>query len=139
MYSIYKTILFCYNSIIDYFYHNFRSLQAKRNLFRFKSFIIKKKRQIIILKQTHNFTLYTGDFMNKKFVEKFTAVVSAVCMISVGIASVNAAEIDDGFESVTKNAQSSDSSFPSAYSAIGYSLVDENGLPSNFSSKISAL
>ena len=57
--------------------------------------------------------------MNKKFVEKFTAVVSAVCMISVGIASVNAAEIDDGFESVTKNAQSSDSSFPSAYSAIG--------------------
>ena len=56
-------------------------------------------------------------------------------MISVGIASVNAAEIDDGFESVTKNAQSSDSSFPSAYSAIGYSLVDENGLPSNFSSK----
>ena len=41
--------------------------------------------------------------MNKKFVEKFTAVVSAVCMISVGIASVNAAEIDDGFESVTKN------------------------------------
>ena len=73
--------------------------------------------------------------MNKKFVEKFTAVVSAVCMISVGIASVNAAEIDDGFESVTKNAQSSDSSFPSAYSAIGYSLVDENGLPSNFSSK----
>ena len=73
--------------------------------------------------------------MNKKFAEKFTAVVSAVCMISVGIASVNAAEIDDGFESVTKNAQSSDSSFPSAYSAIGYSLVDENGLPSNFSSK----
>lgn len=73
--------------------------------------------------------------MNKKFVEKFTAVVSAVCMISVGIASVNAAEINDGFESVTKNAQSSDSSFPSAYSAIGYSLVDENGLPSNFSSK----
>lgn len=56
--------------------------------------------------------------MNKKFAEKFTAVVSAVCMISVGIASVNAAEIDDGFESVTKNAQSSDSSFPSAYSAI---------------------
>ena len=49
--------------------------------------------------------------MNKKFVKKFTAVVSAVCMISVGIASVNAAEIDDGFESVTKNAQSSDSSF----------------------------
>lgn len=96
---------------------------------------MKKKRKIIILKQTHNFTLYTGDFMNKKFVEKFTAVVSAVCMISVGIASVNAAEIDDGFESVTKNAQSSDSSFPSAYSAIGYSLVDENGLPSNFSSK----
>ena len=44
--------------------------------------------------------------MNKKFVEKFTAVVSAVCMISVGIASVSAAEIDDGFESVTKNAQS---------------------------------
>lgn len=73
--------------------------------------------------------------MNKKFAEKFTAVVSAVCMISVGIASVNAAEIDDGFESVTKNAQSSYSSFPSAYSAIGYSLVDENGLPSNFSSK----
>ncbi|RGR23215.1 hypothetical protein DWY59_07335 [Ruminococcus bromii] len=73
--------------------------------------------------------------MNKKFVEKFTAVISAACMISVGIASVNAAEIDDGFESVTKNAQSSDSSFPSAYSAIGYSLVDENGLPSNFSSK----
>lgn len=73
--------------------------------------------------------------MNKKFVKKITAAVSAVCMISVGIASVNAAEIDDGFESVTKNAQSSDSSFPSAYSAIGYSLVDENGLPSNFSSK----
>ena len=73
--------------------------------------------------------------MNKKFAEKFTAVVSAVCMISVGIASVNAAEIDGGFESVTKNAQSSDSSFPSAYSAIGYSLVDENGLPSDFSSK----
>ena len=42
--------------------------------------------------------------MNKKFVEKFTAVVSAVCMISVGIASVNAAEIDDGFESVTQSA-----------------------------------
>lgn len=38
---------------------------------------MKKKRKIIILKQTHNFTLYTGDFMNKKFVEKFTAVVSA--------------------------------------------------------------
>ena len=73
--------------------------------------------------------------MNKNLLKKFTAVVSAVCMISVGIASVNAAEIDDGFESVTKNAQSSDSSFPSAYSAIGYSLVDENGLPSNFSSK----
>ena len=36
--------------------------------------------------------------MNKKFVEKFTAVVSAACMISVGIASVNAAEIDDGFD-----------------------------------------
>ena len=62
--------------------------------------------------------------MNKKIVEKFTAVVSAVCMISVGIASVNAAEIVDGFESVTMNAQSSDSSFLSAYSAIGYSLVD---------------
>nr|DAY52016.1 MAG TPA: hypothetical protein [Caudoviricetes sp.] len=42
MYSIYKTILFCYNSIIDYFYHNFRSLQAKRNLFRFKFFVIKR-------------------------------------------------------------------------------------------------
>ena len=44
--------------------------------------------------------------MNKKFVEKFTAVVSAVCMISVGIASVSAAEIDDGFESVTKRLSS---------------------------------
>ena len=73
--------------------------------------------------------------MNKKFAEKFTAVFSAVCMLSVGIASVNAAEIDAGFESVTKNTESSDSSLPSAYSAIGYSLVDENGLPSDFSSK----
>ena len=44
MYSIYKTILFCYNSIIDYFCHNFRSLQAKRKLLRFKFFIMKKKR-----------------------------------------------------------------------------------------------
>ena len=61
--------------------------------------------------------------MNKKFVKKITAAVSAVCVISVGIASVNAAEIDDGFESVTKNAQSSDSSFPSSYSSIFYSLV----------------
>ena len=73
--------------------------------------------------------------MNRKIVKKITAAVSAVCMISVGIASVNAAEIDDGFESVTKNMDFSDSSFPSAYSAIGCTLVDENGLPSDFSSK----
>ena len=56
-------------------------------------------------------------------------------MLSIGTAAVNAAEIDDGFESVTKNMDFSDSSFPSAYSAIGCTLVDENGLPSDFSSK----
>lgn len=60
-------------------------------------------------------------------------------MLSIGTAAVNAAEIDDGFESVTKNMDFSDSSFPSAYSAIGCTLVDENGLPSDFSSKNSAL
>lgn len=73
--------------------------------------------------------------MNKKFAEKFTAVLSAVCMLSVGIVTANAAEIDDSFESVTKNVESEKSSLPSAYSAIGYALVDENGLPSDFSSK----
>lgn len=73
--------------------------------------------------------------MNKKFAEKFTAVLSAVCMLSVGIVTANAAEIDDSFESVTKNVESEKSSFPSAYSAIGCTLVDENGLPSDFSSK----
>ena len=47
--------------------------------------------------------IYTGDFMNKKFAEKFTAVVSAVYDFGrYFLASVNAAEIDDGFESVTK-------------------------------------
>lgn len=73
--------------------------------------------------------------MNKKIAEKFTAVFSAVCVLSVGIISANAAEIDSGFESVTENTESSASSFPSAYSAIGYSLVDESGLPSDYSSK----
>lgn len=73
--------------------------------------------------------------MNKKFAKKFTAVFSAVCVLSVGIISANAAEIDSGFESVTENTKSSTSSFPSAYSAIGYSLVDESGLPSDYSSK----
>ena len=73
--------------------------------------------------------------MNRKFAKKFIALFSALCMLSIGTAAVNAAEIDDGFESVTKNMDFSDSSFPSAYSAIGSTLVDENGLPSDFSSK----
>lgn len=73
--------------------------------------------------------------MNRKFAKKFIALFSASCMLSIGTAAVNAAEIDDGFESVTKNMDFSDSSFPSAYSAIGCTLVDENGLPSDFSSK----
>ncbi len=73
--------------------------------------------------------------MNRKFAKKFIALFSALCMLSIGTAAVNAAEIDDGFESVTKNMDFSDSSFPSAYSAIGCTLVDENGLPSDFSSK----
>lgn len=73
--------------------------------------------------------------MNRNFAKKFIALFSASCMLSIGTAAVNAAEIDDGFESVTKNMDFSDSSFPSAYSAIGCTLVDENGLPSNFSSK----
>lgn len=73
--------------------------------------------------------------MNRKFTKKFIALFSASCMLSIGTAAVNAAEIDDGFESVTKNMDFSDSSFPSAYSAIGCTLVDENGLPSDFSSK----
>lgn len=73
--------------------------------------------------------------MNRKFAKNFIALFSASCMLSIGTAAVNAAEIDDGFESVTKNMDFSDSSFPSAYSAIGCTLVDENGLPSDFSSK----
>lgn len=73
--------------------------------------------------------------MNRNFAKKFIALFSASCMLSIGTAAVNAAEIDDGFESVTKNMDFSDSSFPSAYSAIGCTLVDENGLPSDFSSK----
>ena len=73
--------------------------------------------------------------MNRKFAKKFIALFSASCMLSIGTVAVNAAEIDDGFESVTKNMDFSDSSFPSAYSAIGCTLVDENGLPSDFSSK----
>lgn len=73
--------------------------------------------------------------MNKKSAKKITAVFSAVCVLSVGIISANAAEIDSGFESVTENTKSSASSFPSAYSAIGNSLVDESGLPSDYSSK----
>lgn len=73
--------------------------------------------------------------MNRKFAKKFIALFSVSCMLSIGTAAVNAAEIDDGFESVTKNMDFSDSSFPSAYSAIGCTLVDENGLPSDFSSK----
>lgn len=73
--------------------------------------------------------------MNRNFAKKFIALFSASCMLSIGTVAVNAAEIDDGFESVTKNMDFSDSSFPSAYSAIGCTLVDENGLPSDFSSK----
>lgn len=73
--------------------------------------------------------------MNRNSAKKFIALFSASCMLSIGTAAVNAAEIDDGFESVTKNMDFSDSSFPSAYSAIGCTLVDENGLPSDFSSK----
>lgn len=73
--------------------------------------------------------------MNKKSAKKITAVFSAVCVLSVGVISANAAEIDSGFESVTENTKSSASSFPSAYSAIGNSLVDESGLPSDYSSK----
>lgn len=73
--------------------------------------------------------------MNRNSAKKFIALFSASCMLSIGTAAVNAAEIDDGFESVTKNMDFSNSSFPSAYSAIGCTLVDENGLPSDFSSK----